>query len=267
MDVLKILREHLSIIVVLVLIYLMGIYFVMEKPLLGEVKELEKTGCLFGLSMTATVLLLSISFYLLYRWNKTGRKNITNLIWGISFALYSLVFIGMMLEAFGISWANSKEPEIFFIFRQFQIIWAAGIYLGISKILSKSKIIQTLPTLLILLFGYIWFFYGLLYMKDIEYTMYGFLYGIWIPLCVFLAYLFFLYSKKSRLIAPRYIALGFAGIAITYSYWAPWHLTKFYLICFFTYILSIVPLFTGFMLIVPESKAKDISAEYEDLHS
>lgn len=258
LEIKKILKEHWAIFLTIFLIYLLGIYLVSEKPLFPEVKELEKTGTLFGLSMNAAVILLWISFYLLYRWNKTNRKNLTNLIWGISFLLYSIVFIGMMLEALGFEFANSKKPEIFFIFREFQIIWTAGIYLGISKILTKSKILQYLPTLLILILGYFWFYYGLINVKDIEYTMYGFLYGIFIPLCVFLAYLFFLYSKRSKLIAPRYVALGFAGIAFTYTYWAPWHLTKFYLICFFTYILALIPLLIGFLLIPYESEAKGI---------
>ncbi|MEM4347710.1 MAG: hypothetical protein QW802_03900 [Candidatus Altiarchaeota archaeon] len=258
LEIKKILKEHFTIFIIIFLIYALGVYLVSEKPLFQEVKELEKTGTLFGLSMNATIILLWISFYLLYRWNKTNRKNLTNFIWGISFLLYSIVFIGMMLEAFGVEWANSKRPEIFFMFREFQILWAAGMYLGISKILTKSRILQFLPTILILILGYSWFYHGLLNVKDIEYTMYGFLYGIWIPLCVFLGYLFFLYSKRSKLIAPKYIALGFIAIAFTYTYWAPWHLTKFYLICFFTYILALIPLLIGFLLIPYESKAKGI---------
>jgi hypothetical protein len=252
------LRKHWSIIVILGLVYLIGTYLVTTKPLMSEVKSLEKTFPLFGLSMNTTIILLWISAYLLYRWNKTGRKNLTNLIWAVSFALYSTVFIGMMLQALGIPWANAKKPEIFFLFREFQIIWAAGMYFGVSRIFTRSKILQWTPTLLILLFGYVWFYYGLLVVKDIEYMMYGFLYGIWIPVCILLAYLFLLYSKHSNLIAPMYIAIGFTGIAFTYMLWAPWHRVNFYFICFFWYLLSLVPLLVGFLMIPPETEAKGI---------
>jgi len=252
-------KHHALFITVVFIIYVLGIFTITYKPLMPEVEALKNTYPLFSLSLISFVILLSIGAYLLYRWKIMGRTNITNLVWGISFIFYSLLFFGMMLQALGFQFANTKLPQFFFVWRQFQIIWAAGMYYGVARIITKSKILQQVPTVLIIFFGYLWFVYGLFFSGvsvPIEYMMYGFLHFIWIPLNALLAYLFILFAKKSKLKSPYFLSLGFAGIAITYILWAPWHLTKFYFVCFSLFVLSLIPLLIGFLMIPLERRCK-----------
>jgi len=251
-------KQHGVFITIISMIYILGIFTVTYKPLMPEVEILKKTYPLFGLSLISFVILIFISVYILHRWNITGRVNVTNLVWGVSFFLYSLLFLGLMLQALGFPYANMKLPKFFFIWRQFQILWAAGMYYGTTKIITKNSLVQKIPTMLIVFFGYLWFIYGLFFSNvsvPIEYMMYGFLHFIWIPINALLAYLFILFAKKSKLKSPYFLSMGFSGIAITYMMWAPWHLTKFYFVCFSLFTLSLVPLLIGFLMIPLERRS------------
>jgi len=251
---LKELKKHWMVILSLAVVYLLGILTVIYKPQFSEYKPLEELFWLFGLSLNSTILLIAIGGFLICRWAK--KKNTTNLIWGVSFLLYSIVFVGLMLQAHGVAWANQKLPHIFFAFRQFMILWAAGMTYGLLKIFTNNKKFQIALPALIVLAGYSWFWYGLMKVADIEYTMYGFLFGIFIPVAVFLAYLFWRFAHQNKLISLKFVAGGFLGIALTYGLWAPWHLTKVYALCFFGYELSLVPLLIGFILLPWEQKSK-----------
>lgn len=251
-------KQHGIFLTIISTIYIAGIFTVVYKPSMPEVEVLKNTYPLFGLSLISFVILISISLYLIYRWNIMGRINPTNLIWGVSFFLYSLLFLGLMLQALGFSYANMKLPKFFFIWRQFQILWAAGMYYGVVKIITKNKLVQRVPTMLIIFFGYLWFIYGLFLSNvdvPIEYMMYGFLHFIWIPINVLIAYLFILFARKSKLKSPHFLSIGFSGIAATYMLWAPWHLTKFYFVCFSLFILSLIPLLIGFLMIPLERRS------------
>lgn len=246
-------KENWWFALLLAAVYGAGIYAIIYKPLLPEVQPLSKTFWLFGLSLQAAVILIWIGIYLLRRWVKGQEKNQTQLIWGASFLLYSIVFIGMMLQALGIPWANASRPDIFFWYRQFMIIWIAGMYYGVSRFVYRDRrYLQIVPTAAILLAGYGIFAYGLFQVKDIEYTMYTFLYLVFVPTLAILARLFWKYSSISGNSAPRYISIGFGGIALTYLAWAPWHKTTFYGVWFALYVLSLVPLLVGFLLIPRE---------------
>ncbi|MFH0962195.1 MAG: hypothetical protein V1820_05945 [archaeon] len=226
-----------------------GILAMIYKPLLPEVEILKGTFWLFGLSLQATVIILWIGGYLLYRWNLGKRKNSTQLVWGVSFLLYSVVFIGMALQALGFGFADAKLPWIFFVYRQFMILWLAGIYWGLAGIVfaKENRLARILPTAAILLIGYGIFANGLFIVKDVEYTMYSFLYLLFVPVCFILSRIFWKYAQLASATFARYLSIGFAGIGITYLAWAPWHKTTFYFVWFFLYVLSLIPLLVGFL--------------------
>lgn len=225
-------------------------------PQLPEIPELANTFWLFGIAMDTVLILLMISAILIYRWHFQNRKNNVLLIWAVSFALFTLPFIGMMLKAWGFPWANDSDPVIFFMFRQPMILFAAGMYYGIAKILTKSKPMQVFPTWAILLVGYMWFIHGLLVVGDVEFTMYGFLYSCFVPVVAIIAYSFYMYARDFKLYFPQWLAMGFAWLGVTYLAWAPWHKVNTYLIWFFLFLISLVFIAIGFAVMLSELRIK-----------
>ena len=136
-------------------------------------------------------------------------------------------------------------------------------YVGTAKILTKSVSKQVLPAIIMLVFGYFWFYYGLLVLQDIEYTMYVFLYTLWTPLCATIAYCFYLYGVQLKFIAPKIIAAGFALLGITYLAWAPWHTSapEVYFIWFFLFDISLPIILMGYVILPYEIKIKTPKGE------
>ncbi len=258
-EAIKFVRNNLTYTISMIGLFALCAYVLAYKPHLGGLDVLKSTFFLFGLSLDTVILLWAISFFLLYRWYYTGRQSISTLVWGLSFLVYSIVFIGLCLQALGIGWANSNDPVIFFIFRNVMILWAAGMWFGISNILTGNKVIRYGLTGLIVIASYIWFAYGLLVLADIEYTMYGFLFAVWIPISVTLGYAFYLYGTNTGLSSPKFLTVGFVLLAITYMAWAPWHfpdVSYIYFIWFFLFEISLVPILIGFILIPVEREIR-----------
>ena len=95
-------------------------------------------------------------------------------------------------------------------------------------------------------------------MEDTLVTMYGFLFLCFIPVCLIIAYMFLLYGRKSNLIAPKYLTVGFSWLAITYAFWGPWRAPEnvyMYFIMFFLFIISLAIILLGFVLIPREQEA------------
>ena len=170
----------------------------------------------------------------------------------------------MALESLGIPWVNRTQPTIFYFFRSGMVVWAALMYLGISKILNFSKTFQWIPTVVIVVFGYFWFTYGLLIvtvtppMTNVDYTMYGFVYLLWTPVAAAIAYCFYLYGGQFKFLSPRIMAVGFALLGISYLGWAPWHTSApyIYLLWFFLFVMSLAFVMTGYLLLPYEIAAK-----------
>jgi len=269
--------DHRVFLIVLVLVYLAGIVTILTGFAFPPLPELEVKFYVFGLSLQSLIFIWLISIYLLARWYRTGRKNHSNLFFGLSFLIYSWLFIGMLLSSFLNSngqllfaIADTREVVPFFFWRQSMIIWAAGMWYGISLLLTDRKSLQIVPTLLTLIIFYGWFIYGLFVLRDVTQTMYGFLFLCFIPVCSTISYMFYLYSKKSGLVAPRYLAVGFAFLSAIYAAWGPWHYTDheiygnglfMYYILFFLFVISLVIIYIGFMLIPWEQD----SAKYKDI--
>ncbi|MFX1518389.1 MAG: hypothetical protein ACFFCD_00480 [Promethearchaeota archaeon] len=251
-EVTKFVRENLVYTISMIGLLVLCVYVLLFRPHLGGLEALKSTFFLFGLSLDTVILLWGIGLFLMYRWYYTGMKSASTLSWGLSFLVYSLVFIGLCLQALGVGWANSNDPVIFFAFRNVMILWAAGMWLGISSILTEKKIIRFGLSGLIIVASYIWFAYGLLILGDVEYTMYGFLFAVWIPICITVGYAFYLYGSNTGLSSPKFLTVGFIFLAITYMAWAPWHfpdVSYIYFIWFFLFEISLVPILIGFILL------------------
>lgn len=216
---------------------------------------------LFGLGLESTILILLIASFLLYRWIKGGRTNTSIIIWSLAFFIYSVTFFGHILSGWGFAWANEKASAAnFFLWRFGMILWVGGSLYGILRILVKEKKVQILPAIAVMALGFIWFIYGLFFSgvgenAVIEYTMYYFLFVIWIPICFSISYIFLLYGRRSKSTGPKILFIGYLGLTITYMGWAPWHTNPFYYFWYFLFSLSLVPILIGFMILSKEAEA------------
>jgi hypothetical protein len=259
------LKNHIVFFIILGVIILLDTLVIIFKPELPGAPALSTTFYVFGLSLQAIVFIYTIAGFLLYRWKFTGKSNVSTLSWSVAFLLYGIVFIGMLLESLGVPWANSKDPIIFFGFRQFMILWVALMYYGISTILTDNKRVRLVPALVMLGFGYMWFAIGLLAMADIVLTMYVFLYTLWTPLCATISYSFLLYGRQAKLVSPRILTWGFAGVGISYLAWAPWHFTSvlyIYYVWFFIFDIGLSFIMLGYVVLPFEMRVKEKTESY-----
>ncbi len=259
-EIFEFLKKNIVYTIGITLLIILSIFVLITLPHGTEFPELKDDFFLLGLGLNSSILIISIGSYLLYRWVKGGRENSSQLVWGVCWLLYSWTFIAHILRAFGIPWANENlSTGNFFLFRWVMIIFAAGIYYGISLVLTENRKLQIIPTVIILGIGFLWFAIGLFVLNSTENMMYIFLFCIWSPILFSLAYTFYLYGRNSTLRSPYLIALGFFGVAVTYLAWAPWHFADviyLYFIWYFLFQLSLVPILMGFLLLTAESARK-----------
>ncbi|TFG04650.1 MAG: hypothetical protein EU536_04125 [Promethearchaeota archaeon] len=261
----KLLKEHIFFFIGIIVIAILCFLVLLLKPHATAPEILDPAIgpynlVTFGLGFDTSIILLTIAFYLLNRWNKGGRTNTSLLVWSCGFFVYSSTFIAHIFRGIGFSWANeNSSPEIFFLWRFGMIIWAGCSLFGILRILVEDKKTQIIPSLAVIGIGFSWFSYGLLIVRDIEWTMYGFLFGIWIPICFSISYIFFIYGRKSKTTGPKVLFLGYLGLTITYMGWAPWHFPDviyFYFVWYFWFLLSLIPILIGFIMFSKESEEK-----------
>jgi hypothetical protein len=238
------------IILILAVIYIIGLVAVLTVPQLEPALIPAETFWLFGLSLQAIFLLFGTGIVILYNWFRNPYSPLK--VWSVSFVIYSLTFIGLLLHSLGA--IDEKIPVVFFMFRNSMIIWAAGMIYGLATHLGFGRKLKHVIPSLILTLGYSWFAWGLLLVADIEYTMYGFLYFIFIPVCVYLSWAFYRAARTTGFTSFKYISLGMMGLAITYGAWAPWHQNYIYAVWFFMFNLSLVPIFAGFTGLFQESR-------------
>lgn len=240
----------IRIISILAAIYIIGIAVVLTVPQLEPALIPAETFWLFGLSLQAIILLFGTGIVILYNWFRNPYPPLK--VWSVSFVIYSLTFIGLLLSSLGT--VSEKIPVVFFLFRNSMIIWAAGMIYGLATHLGFDRKLKYVVSSMVIIFGYAWFAWGLLLVANIEYTMYGFLYFIFIPVCVYLSWAFYRAAETTGFTSFKYISLGMAGLAITYGAWAPWHQNYIYSVWFFMFNLSLVPIFAGFIGLFQESK-------------
>lgn len=275
--------NHRTIFIILIIVYIISAVTVIAEFILGdpirgfEIPELQILSGLFGPSLSASILLIIIGSYLVYRYisKSPPRKECQyQLIWGIGFLIYSLLFVGLCLQSFldpisgsGIfGFADMNDPGIFFIWRSTMIIWVTLMWIGTIMLFTEDKKFIFLPAGLIFIAGEVWFLLRLFVLLPsetaIEQTMYGFLFGMFIPMCIIIAYLFYTYSKDLKLTSAKLLTFGFSLLALTYAAWAPWHfktpvnLTYIYFIWFDLFIVSLALIFAGLFALPKETISK-----------
>ncbi|GAB4311940.1 MAG: hypothetical protein Kow0069_12450 [Promethearchaeota archaeon] len=238
-------------------------HVIINRPLLEGPAALANTHEIFGLSVNSLVLIWAIAAFLTYRWFVTGRKNVATISWSVGFWLYGILFLAFVLQALGTPGVDMNVPTTFFLFRQTMILWVALLYFGLAKLLFTNRAWILVPTAVFVAAGYGIFTWGLILLGDIERTMYAFLFLELIPICVIDGYLFMLYGNRAGIRSTAYLGAGFFGIAATYAAWAPWHLTFFYLVWFFLFQLSLVPLLIGFLLLSKDLAIRELEKALE----
>jgi hypothetical protein len=245
-------------IILISVIYIITTLVVIIKPRGFAISELTTSYDLFGPSLAGFILILIIGGYLLYRYFSKARpleQAPFQLIWGVSFVIYSITLLGLLLQAWGFDFADMTRPEIFLVWRTPMILWIAGMWIGVTKLLTDKTNLIYYSALLIVILGELWFLIGLVILGDIEFTMYGFLYWEFVPMAFVLALLWHHYGKGADLNSPKVIAAGFTLFGIAYLAWAPWHfedLKYIWYIWFNVYLVSLALLLTGFYALPKE---------------
>ena len=242
--------------------YILSYFTVTRNPRGIEIPSLKESYVLFAPSLTSLILIYYIGFYLLYRYYlKPISRNdrLYQLSWGISFLVYGLLFVGLSFQAFGFKFADMTKPEIFFIWRFPMILWVSGMWIGTVSLFTENRKIIFSSGMFIIIIGLVWFVYGLLIFRNIEQTMYGFLYWLFIPMCIIIAYIWWNYYQDLQITSARMIAVGFALMGVSYSGWAPWHfadLIYVYFIFFQLFIVSLSFILAGFFALPKELSSR-----------
>ena len=265
MKVTHLVRSHLSFVILLGIIYFLSAITVLTLPRGFEIPQLTESYVLFGPSLSALILLISIGGYLVYRYlikPPPRKESVYQLIWGVSFLLFSITFVGLCLESLGFIFADMDEPFLFFLWRNPMILWASGMMIGTMMLFTEDMKDILIIGLIIFLAGEFWFFFRLVLLVDVnsvEQTMYGFLFGEFIPVSILIAYLFYHYGKDQNLSSGWILTIGFSLLALTYASWAPWHFSELryiYFIWFDIFLISLAFILTGFFALPKEIISK-----------
>jgi hypothetical protein len=272
-EIIDYLTRNSGYIVIITIIYIFTTLIVVAQPKGFAIQELTTTYDLFGTSLTGFILILIIGGYLLFRYFSKARpleQAPFQLIWGASFLIYSITLLGLLLQALGFEFADMTDPLIFLIWRTPMIIWVAGMWIGVTKLYTDCPKCTYLAALVIFILGELWFLGGLIFFTNIidnpiEFTMYGFLYWIFVPMAFIIAILWYNYGKGANLNSPKVISAGFTLFGIAYLAWAPWHFEELkyvWFIWFNVYLVSLAILLTGFYAL-----PKEILGQFhEELH-
>lgn len=212
----------------------------------GSLLMLEGSYTLLMLASTAILYHAITGGYLIYK----GRKYYSTrplsqnipMIWGLSFFAYIVTYIGITLKALNVVEMTSG---MFFFFRSFMIIWAAGIIYGLISLRTGRKNLRRYIPSGVILLSLAWFAWGLLIRGSIEYTMYGFTSFIWIPLTFAFGYFFWAYSGGTGHSGMKWISVGMVYMGATYFLWAPTHENFLYEMAFFQYNIALSIILLG----------------------
>ncbi len=265
------LRKHLGFVILITITYILSTITVLTMPRGIEIPQLSTSYILFGPALSAFILLVAIGGYLVYRYlikPPPRKESLYQLIWGVSFLIYSITFVGMCLQSLGFDLANMDEPFIFFLWRNPMILWVTGMLIGTMMLFTENKKFIYIPALIVFLAGEVWFFLQLVLIADanaIEQTMYGFLFGEFIPVSILIAYLFYTYGRNLKLSSAWVLAIGFSLLSLTYAAWAPWHfsdLIYIYFIWFDLFLVSLAFILAGFFALPKETASKALAEDY-----
>ncbi|MHA2202729.1 MAG: hypothetical protein ACW991_03490, partial [Candidatus Hodarchaeales archaeon] len=164
-------------------------------------------------------------------------------------------FLGLCLRIFGLPLTDINNPFIFHIWLLPLVIFTSGVWIGTSKLLLEDRRVNYLPAFLILLIGESWFLIGLFVFKDVTLTIFGLIYGLFIPVALFFAYSWYRLAKTSIFVSPWFLALGFLLMAVMYFLWNPWmssDLDQLYSFFFTIFNVSLLIILGGFFTLTKD---------------
>ncbi|MFW9993465.1 MAG: hypothetical protein ACFFD4_15580, partial [Candidatus Odinarchaeota archaeon] len=195
-----------------------------------------------SLSASAFILLAFTGYFLL--------SNGIRPIWGASFLIYSVSFLGLCLSVAGFGFTDINDPLVFQFWLLPVVFFISGMWIGTNSLFTENKRLIYLPAILVLVLGESWFLFGLIVLRNVEMTAFGFSYGLFIPLLASFAYTWYRFGKDSNTVSPWFLALGFLSMGLTHALWNPWlyeFLGQLYSALFTLYIVSLVLILGGFL--------------------
>lgn len=229
------------------LIYILIATIALARPDALLVPELNILTIQLGLSLSAFLLLVAIGLYLLSNGYKT--------IWGVSFLLYAFSFLGFCLKIINFPFTDINDPLIFHLWLLPLIFFTSGVWIGINPLFLEDTKATYLPALFILLLGEGWFLTGLFILDNITLTLFGFLYGLFIPVVLLFSYIWFRFGKNSVSLSPWLLSLGFLLLAVITFFWSPWligDLDQLYSMLFALFNISLVVILSGFLILTKD---------------
>ncbi|UCE12545.1 MAG: hypothetical protein JSV04_10150 [Candidatus Heimdallarchaeota archaeon] len=205
------------------------------------IPELSVSSIQFFLSLSALAILSIIGLVLFFNNYQT--------LWGFSFLFYAFSFLGLSLRIFGLPVTDINNPLVFHIWFLPLVLLISGVWIGTSKLHMDELKVNYVPAFLILLVGEGWFLVGLFILKSVTVTIFGLIYGLFIPVVLFFTYTWFRLAKNSTFVSTWLITLGFLLMAVTYFFWNPWmssDLDPLYNIFFSIFNVSLLVILGGF---------------------
>ncbi|MFW9904127.1 MAG: hypothetical protein ACFFFH_07340 [Candidatus Thorarchaeota archaeon] len=205
------------------------------------IPELNISTVQFVLSLIALLILSAIGLYLLSNQYRT--------VWGVSFLLFAFSFLGLCLRIFGFPLTNINNPIFFHIWLLPLVLFTSGVWIGTSSLFIRNSKVNYLPAILIFFVGEIWFLIGLFILKDVPLTIFGLMYGLFIPVALFFIYSWSHLAKNSIFVSPWLLALGFLLMTVMLFLWNPWmsrDLSQFHSMFFSLFNISLGVILGGF---------------------
>ncbi|MFX0087380.1 MAG: hypothetical protein ACFFAU_17150 [Candidatus Hodarchaeota archaeon] len=210
--------------------------------------ELNQNLVLFLLSSVVFLLLIIIGYSL--------HTNGYRVIWGLSFLVYAVTFVGFSLNAINISIVNLNNPFFAQIWLLPLILFSSGIWIGITSLFFENKKIIYLPSLFIFILGNIWYLFGLNILNNLELTISVYSLGILAPVILGSTIVWYHFGKYTRYVSPWFFTLGFGLLGIVHIFWNPWVsgvLGQMNIPFFILFIISLSLILKGFLTLTKES--------------
>lgn len=205
------------------------------------IPELNISTVQFSLSLSALLILLAISLHLFSNQYRT--------VWGVSFLLFAFSFLGLCLRIFNLPLTDINNPLIFHIWLLPIVLFTSGVWIGTSGLLIEDNKVNYLPAFLIVVTGESWFLIGLFILKDVPLTVFGLIYGLFIPVALFFIYNWTRLAKTSIFTSPWFLAFGFLLMIATFFLWNPWMSSdpiQLHSMFFLLFNISLAVIFGGF---------------------
>jgi len=221
--------------------YIIAVFLVLLSPYSFSLNSLDAKYSQLGLSFSAFILLIMIGI--------SSYRHGFQRSWSVIFVIYAITFLGLSFETLNFPIANMNNPLLFLIWRFPMVLYIAGLWINLANFYTDKSHLKYIPALGIAVLSGLWFIISLLMIDNIILAMNGFLYGIFIPITILSAFIWYRFSKETKYTGSSLIALSFLLIGLVYSQWTLWDptsLNPLYSISFTILNLALILLLRGF---------------------